>query len=278
MDGVALGMAFNDVSDGRFFVSVKISHKMTIAVTVGSYLLVDFVGLATLSVKHAFDDPPLLISDGLTDQSPKIESIAEKHGAVYLSDDPKRSHHEGCLVAAMRAIAFAREHGCDVALKTNQRCFPIARSIWDKVQKIFEDPGIDLILPGRPRPESLVTSKDMFSKFPVLVDMIFMRASAFDPAWILDSYRYQCNQAKNPSGLYTELYWLSVMNSKCRGKTFIAPWLTEHTVTPHEYLRKTQNVPMDFIRHAQAMGMKSFQFPVLEWNQLRKGSYACIPR
>lgn len=251
---------------------------MTIAVTVGSYLLVDFVELATHSVNHAFNKPPLLISDGLTDQSPKIEAIADKVGAVYLPDDSKRSHHEGCLVAAMRAVAFAIENHCDIALKTNQRCFPIATSLWDKVQKVFEDPNIDLILPGKPRPESLTTSKDLFSKFPVLVDMIFMRTAAFDPQWILDSYRYQCSTAKNPSGLYTELYWLSVMNSKCRDRTFIAPWLTEHTVTPYEYLRKTQNGPMDFITHAQKMGMKSFQFPVLEWNQLRKGSYACIPR
>jgi len=49
-----------------------------ISITIGAYRLVDFVRLNIAQCRLLFPDSPILISDDLSEESPKMEALAEE--------------------------------------------------------------------------------------------------------------------------------------------------------------------------------------------------------
>lgn len=258
---------------------------MRFAVSIGCYSLLNFIELNIITCRSVFgDNVPIILSDGRSDNSAKVEELAEKYGCAYVGEAVNRGHFAGCAQNAVVAPAFARHVGADIAVKINQRLVLLDPETPAKVSEIFKDGTIDLALPGTPHPDSLLTSK-FFARFPYLVDIIFMRASAFDPEWLKVTYETQWQTGQKQIDSYTEMFWSNICSySSFKDRVKVIDWLTNHGEKPHgekpfRYLRKAQNSPADFSMVAREFGMPDhLHYSTGEWGSLVKGSYNPLPR
>jgi hypothetical protein len=252
---------------------------MKFAIAIGTYSLLNFIELNIITCRHVFGaDVPIILSDGRADNSAKVEELAEKYGCAYVGEEANRGHFVGCAQNAVVATAFARHVGADIAVKINQRFILLDPETPAKVSSIFNDGKIDIALPGSPKPSGLITSK-FFSRFSYLVDILFMRASSFDPEWIKSAYEGQWKKGTKHIDSYTEMFWANVCKSKCAGRVKVIDWLTDHGERPFKYLRKVQNTHEDFAMVARTVEMdNTSHFATAEWQQLRQGHYMPLPR
>jgi hypothetical protein len=252
---------------------------MKLAISLGSYLLTEYCELQLRWLRRVFGDVPILVCDGASENSERISNIADHHGAYYIGEEVNRGHFAGDIQNTVCALQFARDQGCDIALKLNQRFLLVHPGIRSMVANIFENPVIDVALPGSPLPHKLFTSK-FFAKFPYLVDAIFMRVGKVDPDMIISRYNERCAKADDKFRYYVEILWADMLSHEFKQRHAVINALTDHQRDwPCFYLRKCQNNEGDYREAAAVVGMSpNTRFLTSEWSLLKKNHYAPFPR
>ncbi len=252
---------------------------MNIAVSIGAFLLQDYVELQLCYVRKIWGDVPVLVSDGKSENSEKIANLADKYGAYYWCDEVNAGHFQGCMANAVNAVKFAQDQGCDYALKLNQRLLLVNPDIKGIVANVFEHAHIALAMPGRPEAIQLNPRSRFHSSFPVMPDAIFMRVKDFDPEWMVSRYRKRCENKSDKYAAYTEIFWMDLVNNEFKGR-----WSALHCLTmrkrgwPCFFIRKAMAGPGDYMEAAQSVGLKLGAFPIQEWATLKASNYMPIPR
>ncbi len=252
---------------------------MKIAISIGSYYLSSFVELNIRKCRKIFGaDAPILVSDGASDRSKEIEGIAGELGAYYIGERINRGHFSGDMQNTINGLVFGKAHEADIVLKINQRFVLLNGYIKVILDQIFGHENIAVALPGRPD-KRRITGKQFYSSFPFLVDCIFMRANAFDPAQLKADYEKAWQSNKSRYDSYIEIFWMNMLNGPMAKRYAVLNCLTDHAPNvPPMFLRKIQNNAADYIGEAQDCGMTRFEFPLDEWSEIKKESYYPLPR
>lgn len=238
-----------------------------IAITIGSYLLVDFVELNIACCRHVFGaDVPILVSDDISKNSPEIRELCEKHKVHYATGGP-RGHFAGDAMAAVNAICFARWKSAELALKISQRFIfiePIAAEI---LSNHFGSPNIWLGVPGRISPHTIQQAASrFFANFSVLSDMVCIRTNSITPDMLKDRYEHRVRNATHDHDKLIESLWSNLLDTHFSGHTVFMNEFS-HPQRPPIYLRKAQSQPADYERVAMERGVKIN--PVLvEWSRM----------
>lgn len=252
---------------------------MKLAISVGTYLLQDYAQLNLAWLRKIFGDVPILVSDGASPNSDKISDIADRYGAYYWCDGVNAGHFQGCMANSINALAFAKENDCDFALKINQRFILVHDGIKAIIEQVFAHPHIALAMPGRADPVQLNPQSRFHASFPLQPDCIFMRVKDVDPGKLTEQYRARCANKADKYGSYTEIFWMDRVNNEYKGR-----WSALHCLTvrrrgwPCFFIRKAMAGPGDYMKAAQDVGLKLFNFPVSEWARLRGKFYYPMPR
>lgn len=249
---------------------------MTFALSIGSYLLTNFLELNLRWCRRVFGEVPIIVYDGLSENSPRMQEIATEHGCAYLTETVNRSHFAGDIQNAVTAIAFAKHHQCDIAVKINQRTILLSERIPKLLEYEFLS-GADFVTPGQYPESSILEPASRFhARFPHGCDLLAFRAERFNAQDVADGYERQWRLGQGRYDAYAETYWINV--GKAMGDGHHRPdWLTVPQI-PSLLLRKIQATPTDYSNAAVAVGMPVGSFPVEEWGKLRKGSYRPSPR
>lgn len=252
---------------------------MKFAITIGSYELLDFAELNVLQCRRVFgDDVPILLSDGRSVNSPKMEELAEKHGCYYWGEEVNRQHFRGCMQTTINALVFGKQVGADVTLKINQRLIILGPEIKAILETCFSNSGIMLALPGRPNPASIITSSKFFSKFPNLNDVVGWRVGCLDPDYVKFSYENQVKTRKSNVDTFSEIWQQNIIRDRFAKECAVINALTEHAPgQPYRYLRKVQNSRQDYVDAAVNVCMDNFEFPTGEWRAIKGSNYHPIP-
>lgn len=252
---------------------------MKIAISIGSYYLSSFVELNLRKCRRIFGaDAPILVSDGASERSGEIEELADRFGAYYIGERVNRGHFAGDVQNTINGLTFARDQGADLCLKINQRFVLVHEYIKIVLEQIFAHEQIAVALPGRPDKRRII-GKTFYSSFPFLVDCIFMRTNAFDAEEFRHGYEESWKEQKSKYDSYVEIYWMKLLNGQYAKRYAVLNCLTDHAPgMPVMYLRKVQNTAGDYIGEAQDCGMTNFEFPTVEWSEIKRGDYYPLPR
>lgn len=253
----------------------------TFAISIGAFALTNFVELNVVMCKKVFPDAPILISDGRSPQSEKMEEIAARHDCWYIGEKINRGHFHGDCANTVNGLGFAREMGADILLKINQRIIICHEFVRQMVESVFAHPHIAVALPGRLDPHQLRTPQQKwYSTFPVVCDCIFMRVSEVDPQEWIDAYQQQWKSNPERHQSYLEIYWLNLLNSKFKNRYAMLHCLSRHDVRwPTCFLRKTMNTGADFWALARDNGLGHLRnFDCREWREIRGSNYMPLPR
>lgn len=251
---------------------------MRCAITIGAFKLLSFIELNVRSCRMIFGDAPLLIYNGASSENEKVKRLADQFDCSFLSDSINRQHFAGDIQSAVCAIAFGRHVGAEICIKLNQRFIPLSPEIPERLEEIFSDPKIDLAMPKAPRAETIQEGSSKFhSRFNVSPAFIAMRAKAFNPQHIADSYAEQVRNSKNRAETLTEYFWAKMVQNEFKDRWQAIPWLSEPTEPP-EYLQKCQHTSEQYSKAAVALGMAPAQFETKEWSAISMSAYQPLPR
>jgi hypothetical protein len=242
---------------------------MKFAVSLGTFDLVNFAKLNLAYLRHVFgDDTPIICYDGKSANSEAMRELAEEYGAAYFTERENRLHFAGCQQNSVTAV------------KINQRLILLDKSIPDRVREVFSGRVTALAMPGQCSEASIIQEGSKFhSRFKVMPDCIFMRASAFDPVQMSKSYEDQWKSGTRKMDTLTETWWANRVHGEYRDRHVTLPWLTEHTPgQPFLYLRKIQNQPTDFAEAARRIGIPVSGYQTVEWQEMGRGKYRPTPK
>ena len=252
---------------------------MKFAITIGSYELLSFCELNILQCRRVFGpDVPILLSDGRSVNSSKMEELAEQHNCFYQGEEVNRDHFMGCMQTTVNSLVFGAQMQANVTIKINQRLVILGQEIKTILETCFSNSGIMLALPGRPNPASIITASKFFSKFPYLNDVVAWRVGCLDPDYVKFSYENQVKTRKSNVDTFSETWQQNIIHDRFAKEYAIINALTEHSPgQPHRYLRKVQNTRQDYVDAAVSNGMTHFELPVAEWRALKGNNYHPIP-
>lgn len=253
---------------------------MKFAATIGSYDMPDFVELNVRALRHVFGDIPILISDDISQRSVEIRDVAERLDTFYQCSETHRSHFAGDAAACCNALAFAEHQGADICLKISQRfvlCAPAAREI---IERYFNDPNIDMILPGRVPASTIKRAESrFFSNLSTQSDLVCVRTGKLRPQTLKELYEARVRSGHGRHSTLIEGLFAFIMDVTLAGHVVQAPEFTNpYPGRDPIYLRRCQSEPADYMRIAQELGMSSGWVPLVqEWRQLTN-SYRPVPQ
>lgn len=251
---------------------------MRFSVSLGTFKLLPFVELNLRALRSVFGNSPLLLYDGLSENSPRIKEIADRFDCVALSERVNRKHFAGCLQNVICSIAFGKANQSDICVKINQRLIALGADIPDRLEAVFADPKIDLAMPTQMRAETIYDERSKFhAKFVVLPDFIAFRTAAVDAQAIADAYADQVQNSTNQGDTLTEMFWAKQVEGEFKGRFAALPWMSEPTEPPI-YLRKVQHKEDRFRQAAIALGMDGGRFETSEWANMLGAAYRPQPR
>lgn len=252
---------------------------MRIAITIGSYLLRDFVELNVRQCRHVFgEDTPILVSDDISRASPEIRDTCEQLGAYHIAGGP-RGHFAGDLAAAVNALAFAEQHKADVAIKVSQRFMFAEPACKEIIERYFQPENTWLAMPGRISAHTIKRAESrFFANLSVLTDLLVIRTGTITPAALKHRYESRIASAQNQVDRLVESCWANIMDCEFVGHTVrMQEFSNPFPGRPHLYLRKAQNEPAEFELLARARGMTQFNPVLVEWKRLET-AYRPAPR
>lgn len=229
--------------------------------------------------RRIFGDSPVCIYDSPSEHNAEIKAIADEHGCAYFCERVNRGHFSGDLMACSTAIAFAKQHGCDIGVKINQRTILLSPEIPGLIAKEFENLNVTLLSPDRYPEASIIHPESKFHhRFPAAVDLMCFRAKDWDAQGIADDYSHHWKTDPSKYACYSEVFWAHY--TKDFGPDHSKPrWITEHTAgRPFMYLRKIQNTEADYSRAAIDAGLPVGGYKTAEWSALKPGQYSPVPR
>jgi hypothetical protein len=253
---------------------------MRFAISIGCHELVHFIHLNVTYARRIFGDAPICLYDSPSAHNAEIKAIAEEHGCAYFCEAVNRSHFAGDIQSAITAIAFAQQHGCDLALKINQRTILLAPDAPQRLGEVFADPNVILANAGVVPAETILCEGSRFhSRFPANPDFLVFRASAWDAAGVAERYHRQWTSLDaNKYSAYSEVFWANEIKHIGPEAHRTLDWMTRHTAgKPFSYLRKIQNTEEHYKAAAVAAGLEPAEFPTQEWQNLKPG-YSPGPR
>lgn len=252
---------------------------MIVAVTIGSYLMPDFVRLNVRRCKAVFGpDAPILVSDDCSSGTPAIRNIANEEGVAFWSSTEPMSHFSGDIQAFINAIAFAESNSADVALKLSMRLIPVLPIFRAALEREMTKPETMICTPGRLLVRQLARPKvGFYTKFGLLTDAVAIRCGTITANELRDAYRQANNNAKQHSDSLVELVIGSLITShpKLKGGHVTIPEWTHFTPgEPMPYLRKSQCGPNHYAKVAALEGITG-RWDIREWTEILKGRYRC---
>lgn len=255
---------------------------MKVAITVGAFLLHDFVDLNLRQCRRVFPDSPLLVSDDISPRSNDIAKIAKNAGATYIGSNSRRGHFAGDFTAILNAITFAQAHKSDLAVKVSQRFIfknEVARTLLlDKFEQTLMSYG----LPGRMTVDTVRPGGTFsFTMMPVLTDLMVFRVSDCDPEAMACEYKKKVSaEWGTATGTYIEAIANDWAYSRFKDKTVFLDDFTKHINGRHGgdlYLRRNQNHKESYIELAREHGING-DFNLGEWASLEGRAYYPRPR
>lgn len=252
----------------------------SVAVTIGTYKLIEFAKLNVAMLRRIWgDDVPIHISDDLSHESPNISGFADDNGLSYTCSPSRRGHFCADLVALIHSVVFADSCSCDISIKLSQRMVPIHAGFRTAMERAFENPAVQIVLPGQPLTQQIARpSASFYSKFGCLSDCVAIRAGAVTGQELRDRYANAFENAKSHADSLIEVFMHRLIAEKFPGPaSVLLPQWTNHTpFAPKLYLRKSQSLHADYVRAAAEVGLTG-DFDLREWLQIEKNNYLCRP-
>lgn len=182
------------------------------------------------------------------------------------------SHFSGDAQALLNAIVYGRECGADISLKLSQRVIIVMPQFRVAMEKAFEDPTVQIAVPGRiPKNQISRPSARFFTRFGLLSDVIALRPSAIEPEEFLNIYRERCAAGRHPSDSFVETSLGYILDRKFPNTYRLIPEWTEHKIgSPKIFLRKSQSSASDFAQIARMEGLSGDvgMYDCREWREI----------
>jgi hypothetical protein len=255
---------------------------MTIALTISSYLLQDFVELGLRQILKIFPGSPVLVSDDFSPRSESIADMATTLGATYIVANTRRGHFAGDCQSTGNSISFAQAHNADIAIKVSQRFIFVNPICHGLILRAFEDGKIDFALPGPMPIDTLRPGGSAgFSHFPVLTDLMMFRTSACDTESMVNEYKAKVtNEWGTPTGTFIEALAKQWIDGRFKGRSLLMGEFTKHVNGRSGgdlYLRRNQNHQHTYRELARLHGING-DFLLDEWQKIDGAQYWPRPR
>jgi len=219
-----------------------------VAIVIGSYKMPEFVWLNAIQCLTIFDDDvPLLVSDDRSDKTGEIESVIQGAFAAFTTSNVRRGHCGGVIQAFVNGLAWAEQEKCDILLKLNQRFIPVLPEFRELVEKPFEDPKINIVVPGRSVASKLKQpSSKYFAGLGILVDAVAIRVGVLSPAAFLKKYTDNFKFGTFSINLLPEIFFGQLLASTFQESTFVSSALGDGKVEKRAFFRREQSTSEDY--------------------------------
>lgn len=250
---------------------------MTIAFTIGSYQLFQFVYLGLKQLQELSPESPVLVSDDRSNASEQIEAVAHECGAAFECSKVRRGHFAGDFQSLVSALAFAQAVDADIAVKVSQRFVFRKRDAIDAIKKAFEDEKIAAATPGRPSVVFNTGTKKggTFNAFSMLSDVVCIRAKELKPEQLLHLYRQRLMRERTPWASFIECTVDELHSHVFPGRTVKIAEITDPQPDPW-YLRRYQARQDQYRELATRHGIGG-HFDLVEWALIEKHGYQPRP-
>lgn len=224
------------------------------------------------------DDVPICIDDDKSDQSPKIQEIAEQYGCGYVYGEKRRGHFCGDAQTITTALAFGQQTKSDVSLKISQRLVPILPRFRECIEEAFANPAIQIVVPGRIKMNQIARpSARFFSSFGLLTDVVAFRTGAIEPEEWIAFYRERFQKSTNHADSLIEITVGHLIATKFKDAAAVLDELANYTpFKPKIFLRKSQCLEREYEQLADMHNIKG-SWSVLDWAQIEQRDYFCRP-
>lgn len=256
---------------------------MKVAITIGSFLMRDFVELNLRQCRKLFPESPILVSDDQSARSDEIAELTGRLGGTYIGANSRRGHFAGDFMAILNSLSFAQAHECELAVKVSQRFILRSEAARNLLLSPFEMNATQSYgLPGRMTVETVRPGGNFgFTMMPVLTDLMVFRVSACDPVSMAEEYKHKVAQEwGTPTGTYIEAIANDWAHRRFAGRTVFLEEFTRH-LNGREggdlYLRRNQNHHRDYLELARTHGLAG-DFRLEEWQKLEGQAYYPRPR
>lgn len=240
---------------------------MTTCIVIGAYKLTEFCRLNILRCRRIFGPfVPILISDDRSDESAKMQQLADELECDYTCSETRRSHFSGDMQSFLNGLVFSREIGADVVLKLSQRFILVLPEFRAAMERAFDDDRCKVVLPGQLNPQQIARpGAKFYRKFGILTDALAMRSDAIEPEELLRVYRER-NKGK-PSDSFSETTFGFLLDQKFpgAGHKILPQWTNHQAGRPKLYLRKSQSSASDYKQVAMMEGLDVKDFDLREW-------------
>jgi hypothetical protein len=248
----------------------------TLAFTIGSYRLIDFIQLGLRQLRRLAPESAVLVSDDPSPESPMIQQITEQHGATYRGANTRRGHFSADFQALVNALSFAEAAKADVAVKISQRTILRKPESISVIQKVFEDPNIMAATPGQPVVTTNNRASKGFSAFTILSDIVMIRVGSMSPQDLLVMYRNKILRERTPWASFIELAVDDLHSKQFPGRTAKIPELTNPDKDDPIFLRRYQNTVEQYRNLAMTHGING-NYTLEEWGIIERQNYLCRP-
>jgi hypothetical protein len=235
------------------------------AITIGSYAMPDFVELNVRQCQSLFPDGEILVSDDASG----MESLAAKLGVMYTTSEKRRSHCSGDWQTFVHAASLGVQENADYCLKLSQRLIPCREGFRTLLETSLAQH--DVVLPCSMDPRVVTRpGQVMYTRFPILTDVVAWRTGALDPETLIRVYREACGNKAFRRGQIVE-YAMHSMLTVSGLRLARCPELASRQ-SPPLFLRKSSSHPMEYMELAKAHGITG-AFSCAEWKDLEGSNY-----
>lgn len=255
---------------------------MKFAAAVGAAGYGHFTELNICLLRKVFgDDLDIVVRDDPSPDSARIERMADKRGCFYRTTASPLGHFGGDMQTFLDALALAEAVDADIAIKVSQRFMLTSPAVRAIVQGRFTaDPNLLVIMPGRPNPNFIRQGHQQFARFPILTDVVFMRADkqTMTPELLKGAYEEQLRKGSSYVDSFIEVFWDRLRNGVLSGRVHLAPELTDHKGgQPPVFFRRYQNRADEYKRAAMQFGITAEPWELGERAKMTRG-YNPVPR
>lgn len=255
---------------------------MKFAAAVGAAGYCHFSELNVCLLRKCFgEDLEIVVRDDPSRDSPAIERMAERRNCFYRTSAAPLGHFGGDIQTFIDALALAEAVDADIAIKVSQRFMVASPNVRTIVQGRFQsDPNLMVIMPGRPNPNFIRQGHQQFARFPLLTDIVFMRADRklLTPELIKGSYEEQVRRGSQYTDCFVEVFWDKLRHGPLKDRVHLAPELTDHRGgQPPLFLRRYQNRTDEYKRLAMMFDITAEPWDLGERANMQRG-YNPVPR
>lgn len=253
---------------------------MRIAIALGSYKLTDFVRLNLLQLRSLFGaETPILVSDDKSENTDEIRKLAEDFDCSWAESTHRRGHFGGDVQSTCNGISFAEQEGCEIVLKLSQRIVPVLPKFRELIERPFENPKINIIVPGKINSVQIrLASQKFFGSFGVLSDIFAIRVGSITAKQFLDGYVANMKLGRFHPAMLCECYLGQLLATHFNGASFVSDELANHKIDePMCFLRKAQADPKAYQMIADFHGLKGGHYPCEDYGMMEGQNYLSRP-